>query len=141
MVQSVNVPKFPTKVVNPDGTLTQAFFRFLYDLWRRSGGQAGDTQGFINTDGSVTSIPTITIFTGLIMAWPVATPPSGWILCDGSAVSRAGFSALFALIGTTYGIGDGSTTFNLPNLAKDLVWNKDLNLLPILSSLWWVIKT
>lgn len=41
--------------------------------------------------------------------------PSGWLLCDGSAVSRTTYSELFAKIGTTYGVGDGTTTFNLPN--------------------------
>ncbi len=42
--------------------------------------------------------------------------PSGWLLCDGAAVSRTQYAALFAVIGTTYGAGDGSTTFNLPDL-------------------------
>lgn len=45
-----------------------------------------------------------------------ALPAEGWLLCDGSAVSRASYAALFAAIGTTYGTGDGSTTFNVPNL-------------------------
>ena len=44
------------------------------------------------------------------------TPPSGWLVCDGSAVSRSTYSDLFNSISTTYGIGDGSTTFNLPDL-------------------------
>lgn len=44
------------------------------------------------------------------------TAPSGWALCDGSAISRTTYSALFTAIGTTYGTGDGSTTFNLPDL-------------------------
>jgi microcystin-dependent protein len=44
------------------------------------------------------------------------TPPAGYLICDGSAVSRANYAGLFAVIGTTYGAGDGSTTFNLPNL-------------------------
>ena len=43
------------------------------------------------------------------------TIPSGWLLCDGSAVSRTTYAELFAVIGTIYGVGDGSTTFNLPN--------------------------
>lgn len=42
--------------------------------------------------------------------------PTGWLLCDGSAVSRTTYSELFTVIGTTYGTGDGSTTFNLPDL-------------------------
>lgn len=41
--------------------------------------------------------------------------PSGWLLCDGSAVSRTTYAALFAVISTTFGVGDGSTTFNLPD--------------------------
>lgn len=42
--------------------------------------------------------------------------PNGWLLCRGQAVSRTAYSDLFAVIGTTYGAGDGSTTFNLPDL-------------------------
>lgn len=41
--------------------------------------------------------------------------PPGWLLCDGRAVSRTGYGALFAAVGTRYGSGDGVTTFNLPN--------------------------
>jgi microcystin-dependent protein len=51
---------------------------------------------------------------GLIM-WSTATAPTGWLLCAGAAVSRSTYAALFAVIGTTFGVGDGSTTFNLPN--------------------------
>jgi len=54
--------------------------------------------------------------TGTVIMWPTATAPSGYLLCDGSAVSRTTYAALYALIGTTYGTGDGSTTFNLPDL-------------------------
>lgn len=54
--------------------------------------------------------------TGAMLAWPTASAPSGWLICDGSAVSRTTYATLFALIGTTFGAGDGSTTFNLPNL-------------------------
>lgn len=45
-----------------------------------------------------------------------ASTPSGWLVCDGSAVSRSTYDALFAVIGTTYGAGDGSSTFNLPDM-------------------------
>ena len=44
------------------------------------------------------------------------TVPDGWLLCNGAAVSRTTYANLFAVIGTKYGSGDGSTTFNLPNL-------------------------
>lgn len=53
---------------------------------------------------------------GEITAWAGSSAPDGWLICDGSAVRRTQFAALFAVIGTTYGSGDGSTTFNLPNL-------------------------
>lgn len=53
---------------------------------------------------------------GAIMHMHRASAPAGWLLCDGSAVSRTTYAALFSVIGTTYGAGDGSSTFNLPNL-------------------------
>jgi microcystin-dependent protein len=54
---------------------------------------------------------------GDLKATATSTAPLGWLLCDGSAVLRTGTTAaLFAAIGTTYGTGDGSTTFNLPDM-------------------------
>ncbi len=53
---------------------------------------------------------------GGIITWLTAVAPSGWAILDGSAISRATYSVLFALFGTTFGIGDGSTTFNLPDM-------------------------
>jgi microcystin-dependent protein len=57
--------------------------------------------------------------TGIIVPWGDASIPSGFLECDGSAVSRTTYSALFAVVGTTYGSGNGSTTFNLPDLQDD----------------------
>lgn len=56
--------------------------------------------------------------TGDIKMWPVSTAPAGWLNCDGSEVSRTANKDLFALIGTTYGAGDGTTTFNLPDFRE-----------------------
>lgn len=53
---------------------------------------------------------------GSITAYGKETAPANWLICDGSAVSRTSYADLFAVIGTKYGEGDGSTTFNLPNL-------------------------
>lgn len=53
---------------------------------------------------------------GIISAYIANTAPTGYLLCDGTAVSRSTYATLFAIIGTTYGVGDGSTTFNVPNL-------------------------
>ena len=57
------------------------------------------------------------MFVGNIIAFTGQTIPEGYMNCDGSAVSRVEYSELFNTIGTTYGDGDGSTTFNLPNLS------------------------
>jgi len=54
--------------------------------------------------------------TGLIIPWSSTSIPSGFLECDGSAVSRTTYVGLFAVVGTSYGVGDGSTTFNLPDL-------------------------
>lgn len=58
---------------------------------------------------------------GVVQAFAGPTTPQGWLLCDGSAVSRTDYADLFAVIGTTFGTGDGSTTFNLPNLVDKFV--------------------
>ena len=53
---------------------------------------------------------------GMIAPYAGKTAPEGWLLCDGSAVSRTTYADLYAAIGTTYGAGNGSTTFALPDL-------------------------
>ena len=62
---------------------------------------------------------------GTIKPWPKATAPDGYVLCDGSAISRTTFADLFAVVGTTYGAGDSSTTFNVPNLTGKFPQGKD----------------
>ena len=54
--------------------------------------------------------------TGTILPTVATSAPAGWLLCDGSAVSRTTYANLFTLVGTTFGAGNGSTTFNLPDL-------------------------
>jgi microcystin-dependent protein len=51
---------------------------------------------------------------GAVMVWPLGAAPSGWHICDGANISRTRYSALFDLLGTTFGVGDGSTTFGIP---------------------------
>ncbi len=65
------------------------------------------------TYGSSGSVPP-----GTIMDFASSTAPSGWLACDGTAVSRTTYARLFAVIGTTWGSGNGSTTFNVPSLAR-----------------------
>ena len=62
---------------------------------------------------------------GTIVSWAKDSTPTGWLQCDGSAVSRTTYADLFTAIGTTYGSGDGSTTFNLPDLRGRTVCGKD----------------
>lgn len=58
---------------------------------------------------------------GVIQLYAGSTTPNGWLICNGQAVSRTTYAALYAVIGTTYGAGDGSTTFNVPNLVNKTV--------------------
>lgn len=67
------------------------------------GGQGGGGTSFV-------PVGAILIFGGA-----TASPPSGFVACNGQAISRATFSNLFGVIGTEYGVGDGSTTFNVPD--------------------------
>ena len=55
---------------------------------------------------------------GGILPYAGPTAPTGWLLCDGTAKNRVAYKPLFDVIGTTYGVGDGSTTFNLPDLRQ-----------------------
>jgi hypothetical protein len=52
---------------------------------------------------------------GAVMAWAGVQAPQGWLLCDGTAVSRTTYARLFAVVGVAHGAGDGSTTFNVPD--------------------------
>lgn len=108
------------------------------------GTHATDTVYIITDDGSDG-----VIVPGLIMPYAGTTVPPGYLLCDGSAISRTTYANLFAAIGTTYGAGDGNTTFNLPSLtgsrtitcitnAADVGY-KDVGVLPNVVGFtdWW----
>lgn len=78
------------------------------------GWQAAINQNFTDIETAINSgggVPT-----GSIAMYGGTSAPSGWLLCDGSAVSRSTYSALFTAISTNFGVGDGSTTFNVPDL-------------------------
>jgi microcystin-dependent protein len=89
-------------------------------LYQRDGTPiaAGNVKGPVGDTG--TAAPT-----GGMVLWPTETPPANWLLCEGQAVSRTTYNALFAVLGTTYGAGDGSTTFNLPNMKGRVVVGLD----------------
>jgi hypothetical protein len=76
-------------------------------------------------NGSVSAAPVwealtipVSVPTGAVLPYVSLTPPSGYLLCDGSAVSRTTYADLFTACGTVFGSGDGSTTFNLPNMTN-----------------------
>lgn len=92
----------------------------LPDFWKYS--RPNSCSGTILTDKTITKNKIDNVFaqslapTGCVMPFAGLILPDGWFSCNGQEVSRQTYSALFAVIGTTYGAGDGSTTFNVPDL-------------------------
>ena len=83
----------------------------------KSTGESGATK-FLREDGDGTcswQTPSA-VPSGMIAPIGMSSAPTGWLACDGSAISRTTYSALFGIIGTTWGTGDGSSTFNVPDL-------------------------
>lgn len=99
-----STPSNPTEgeVYYDDGTSQTTAGLYLYQ------GTA-----WVKLELSIDLIPRGSIHT---FAYSPDSSPTGYLLCDGTAVSRTTYSSLFALVGTTWGVGDGSTTFNLPDL-------------------------
>lgn len=90
----------------------------------------GTSGQYVTSDGdgsfSYTTPPSVSSFaSGMLMPYAGATAPSGWLLCYGQAISRTTYADLFAALGTTYGVGDGSTTFNLPDLRGRTIAGQD----------------
>jgi microcystin-dependent protein len=82
-------------------------------------------------DGSVTAAKldsaavSVLMPTASLMPYAGSSAPTGYLLCDGAAISRTTYSDLFGIVGTTYGVGDGSTTFNIPDLRGRVVAGQD----------------
>ena len=86
-----------------------------------------DTSGNVTLSGSANNLGTVSAgtlgssvnlpsFVGMVASFCMSSVPTGWLACDGSAISRSTYASLFTAIGTTWGAGDGSSTFNLPDL-------------------------
>lgn len=75
----------------------------------------------------VTSLPvkSLPFLVGQVCTFAMTTVPSGFLKCNGAAISRTTYATLFATIGTTYGVGDGSTTFNVPETRGEFIRNLD----------------
>jgi microcystin-dependent protein len=71
--------------------------------------------GIVKIDGS-NLLPS-----GAIQMFAMVTPPTGWLKANGQAISRTTYASLFSAIGTIYGVGDGSTTFNVPDLRGEFI--------------------
>ncbi len=91
-----------------------------YDIQTAARGVTVRVNGFEVYNASFVSVPT-----GAVLDFGGIAAPTGFLLCAGQAVSRVDFSALFAVIGTAFGAGDGTTTFNLPDYRSRTGFGKD----------------
>jgi microcystin-dependent protein len=111
--QPQGFPQITAPIANQSGYVSQPWYNFFIALWNRTGGGQGGA-----------TVPTGGM---LPFAAGAANLPGGFLLCDGSAVSRGTFPGLFSIIGTTWGAGDGSTTFNVPDLRNRFVYGQGAN--------------
>ena len=88
---------------------------------------AANTIATSQITGSLTSDVAELIPAGSVILWTGASIPAGWLSCEGTAISRSTYAALFAVLGTTFGNGDGSSTFNLPDTRDVVVIGKGPN--------------
>jgi microcystin-dependent protein len=102
-------PRIMSGTGSPEGAVTAP----IGSVWINTsdGVRYDKISGTGNTRWSTATLPI-----GMITPFAGSTAPTGWLLCYGQAVSRTTYANLFAVISTTYGTGDGSTTFNLPDL-------------------------
>lgn len=82
---------------------------------------SGEVQGGTDSERAVTPLALNSILVGSVSLFTISTAPPGWMKCNGAAISRSTYSALFSVIGTTFGAGNGSTTFNLPDLRGEFL--------------------
>ena len=118
---------YPTTLQNgqlEDATVVMTLFAWIQS--QVNGNACGATTGsnVLKGDGAGNTTPAVAgtdylgVTSGLIFDYAGTSAPSGYLLCDGTAYSRTTYANLFNAIGTTWGAGDGSTTFNVPDLRR-----------------------
>lgn len=110
-VEAGNCAYITSTVVTKEFSLNQAFHAVDYAEFKQ------DIEALRNEVDTVAArLPA-----GFVAAWPGNMPPDGWLVCNGATVSRTTYADLFSVIGTTFGAGDGSTTFKLPDYRGDFL--------------------
>lgn len=107
-------------MIEQDPRITEGptFFQSLYAWMKRVAANINKNETNIS---STTTTAAQAAPAGMVQMFAMNTPPSGWLKANGQAVSRTTYSALFTAIGTLYGVGDGSTTFNVPDLRGEFL--------------------
>jgi microcystin-dependent protein len=90
-----------------------------------AGGLQGLAAQSVDSSALTNAVLAMLVPTGVVAPFAGAAAPTGWLLCYGQAVSRSTYGGLFTAIGTTYGSGDGGSTFNLPDLRGRSVFGVD----------------
>jgi microcystin-dependent protein len=133
----VTIPNGYTSQVYCDGVNCYAAQTSSAGNWNVSGNLSVGGNSTITGNSAITGNETITgnasvggtltvtggssiVPTGSLMMWSVATAPTGFLICNGAAISRTTYAALFGVVGTTFGAGDGSATFNLPDYRNNM---------------------
>lgn len=102
MSEQQGFPNITWQMTDKDGAVTLPWYRFFVSLWNRTGGAQGTTQ--------------VLFPVGTVLWFAGSGVPTRTLLCNGQAVNRITYADLFTAIGTSWGSGDGSTTFNVPDL-------------------------
>ena len=107
---ATGIPSLAAPIAAPGtGIVERVWYLFLQQIWVRTGGVAGN----------------VPVQSGSLIDYCGSSAPDGYLPCDGSAVSRSIYSTLFGAIGTTWGVGDGSTTFNVPDFRGRFIYGAD----------------
>ncbi len=106
-------------------TFRTLFSTFTLTILNSADGAAWRTAIGAASAADLSGLPLNSVPVGAVVYYTKTTLPTGWLRCDGTAVSRTTYASLFAIVGTQWGVGDGSTTFNLPDLRGEFIRGYD----------------